>query len=86
MKRGLPRLLLLLGVLSVAPSPGFAAYYIYCLDRRVAIRVEEPDLVLPAHPRACALSGALALAEAERRVRGELGGAGADCYCTQNNG
>ena len=68
----------------LVPPAAAASGQVYCLDRRVAVRAEPPAEVLAAHPTSCALSGAMAADAAERLARAQLGGLGADCYCSQN--
>jgi hypothetical protein len=66
------------------PPAAAASVQVYCLDRRVAVRAEPPAEVLAAHPTSCALSEAMPADAAERLARAQLGGLGADCYCSQN--
>jgi len=70
----------------LVPPAAAASGQVYCLDRRVAVRAEPPAEVLAAHPTSCALSGAMPADTAERLARAQLGGLGADCYCSQNRG
>ena len=71
---------------TLLPVPAVASFQVYCLERRIAVRAEPPAQVLAAHPTSCALSDAMPFDAAERLARTQLGGLGADCYCSQNRG
>ena len=87
MRRRLPVALAALVVGSaLLPAPAIASFQVYCLDRRIAVRAEPLEDVLAAHPTSCALSDAMPFDAAERLARTQLGGLGADCYCSQNRG
>lgn len=87
MRHRLPAILAAFAVGAVlAPSPAAAFFQVYCLDRRIALRAEPPEQVLAAHATSCALSEAMSAEAAERLARTQLGGLGADCYCSQNRG
>ena len=70
----------------LVPPAAAASGQVYCLDRRVAVRAEPPAEVLAAHPTSCALSGVMSADAAARLARTQLGGLGADCYCSQTRG